>query len=149
MKKMLAALLSISLFANVLLTLAVSADDSLADSHMVKIVPMRYEEITAIVADIGLENGIVTSLGSYSIRLENPQVKLTVIVQESTNNLDWSDVDSWTFDLTTRRGHGSGEYSAKHKCYYRTKAILDVYTSNGTYIESGDVYSSSKFYYQS
>ena len=63
MKKMLAALLSISLFANVLLTLAVSADDSLADSHMVKIVPMRYEEITAIVADIGLENGIVTFFG--------------------------------------------------------------------------------------
>lgn len=139
-------LIAATLFLHcILFTPSVSAAAAVPFTQSIQ--PLRYQTISVIQSTIELNNGIVTGRGTYAIRLDNPNVTLTVILEESTNTSDWHEADSWVFYRTEKSGGNSGTYSAKKNHYYRTKVILDVSDSKGHYIESGEVYSAIKFYY--
>jgi len=147
MKKIWMTLLSLGIAFMSMLGIFVSAADIEKREEGTPI-ETRYEEISYITASISLNDGIILSSGSYHVRLENPQVKLKIIVQESANGTDWEDVRTVSFNKSTPRDSGSTVYAAIDRHFYRTKVVLEVYDSNGKYIESGETHSNSKPYFE-
>jgi len=147
MKKLLAALVGAGIALTSMSGVPVLAAD--IDTEVGEpIIDTRYEEISYIKASISITNGVVISKGSYHVWLENPEIKLTVIVQESANGTDWEDVKSERFTGSTQIDEATILYKAVDRHFYRTKVVLDVYNSNGNYIESGDVCSGTKPYFE-
>ncbi len=144
MKKFWVALLSCGLSATMLFGIPVSAIHISQDTY--NTVQPYYEEISYIIADISINNGFVAASGSYRVRLDNPKITMTITLQKSTNGTTWSTANYWGYKYTTDWGQNEGLFKAEEKNFYRTKVELDVYDSNGNYIESGDVYSSIVYY---
>lgn len=149
MKKFLAALVGAGIAFTTMLGNPVAATNIDTDVGGT-VIETRYQEISYIVADISIKNGVVFSTGSYHVWLENPEVKLKVIVQESANGKDWEDVKSERYTISLQRDDATilYKYKAIDRHFYRTKVVLDVYDSSGNYIESGDVCSNSKPYFE-
>ena len=147
MKKFLAALVGAGIAFTTMLGNPVSATNIDTDVGGT-VIETRYQEISYIVADISIKNGVVFSTGSYHFWLENPEVKLKVIVQESANGKDWEDVKSERYTISLQRDDATILYKAIDRHFYRTKVVLDVYDSSGNYIESGDGCSNSKPYFE-
>ena len=147
MKKLLAALVGMGIAFTTMSGVPAFATDMDTEAGD-PIIETRFEEISYIAASISIKNGIVFSQGSYHVWLENPEIKLTVIVQESANGTDWEDVKSERFTGSTQRDDATILYKAVDRHFYRTKVVLDLYDSNGNYIESGDSYSNSKPYFE-
>lgn len=142
MKKI--ALLLVTLFSmTAFFTPTVSAGMLPPDKESFQI--LRYDQISSVMSTIEINNDTVTSSGSYSVRLSNPYIVLTIILEESFNASDWHEVKTWTFYRTTKNGSNTETYSAGNRCYYRTLVILDLYDSDKNYIESADIYSGIEF----
>lgn len=120
MKKFLAALVGAGIAFTTMLGNPVSATNIDTDVGGT-VIETRYQEISYIVADISIKNGVVFSTGSYHVWLENPEVKLKVIVQESANGKDWEDVKSERYTISLQRDDATilydGDYSLR--CRYR------------------------------
>ena len=145
MKKLCTTLLSLVLFVAITFGTAVSATDvstKINDDTL----EIRYEQLQIMAADIALDNGIVTATGSYVVRLDNPKVEMTITVQESSNGKSWEDKESWTYTSTEKGFLMAETCAAEKKDFYRVKVTVDIYYSNGVYIESGEACSASKLY---
>ena len=142
MKKI--ALLLVTLFSmTVFFTPTVSAD--MLFTYEETFQTLRYDQISSLMSITEINNDTITSSGSYSVRLNNPYIVLTIILEESFNCSDWHEAETWTFYRTTKNGSSSETYSAENRCYYRTLVILDLYDSNKNYIESAEAYSEIQF----
>ena len=142
MKKKLVALVLAILSVTTVVNAPVSATNILFENN--EDIEMRFEEINTVISNIDITNGKVYSTGSYSVRLDNPKIILTITVQESSNNTSWSNVKSEEYEFATKRGNKTITYNARDKYYYRTKVTVEVYDSNSKFIESTDTYSKSK-----
>ena len=144
MKKFFTACICLTMIASIAMCAPVSA--ACSTTCVDDIALLRYEQIGNIVADIRFEDNFVYAIGSYRVRLTNPQVVMKITLQESSNGSSWQDKFSRTRTFTETASKEQDMYLPIKNKFYRVKVTVDVYYSNGTYIESAEVYSAIKLY---
>jgi hypothetical protein len=70
---------------------------------------------------------------------------VTMTLQRSTDKSSWSAVKEWTFSGSNTFSITKYRYIVS-KYYYRTKAVVKIYNSSGTKVDTATVYSPIKGY---
>lgn len=104
-----------------------------------------FEDIHLLSAMVDISDSGLASANAYvSTATSTHKIYLNVYLQQQTDGI-WS-------TLTSGTGSGSGYVSktitryVTHGHYYRTRAVVTVYTASGALVESASINSSSQYY---
>ena len=111
----------------------------------------RLKYLSAVFTNLSIDgNGTASCMGNYSTATSR-QIRLRVALQRcrtnSSNDSDWSDVQSWTNSWNTPGTYAlSRTTSVSSGWYYRVQTTATVLDSNGITLEKVTVCSLAEWY---
>lgn len=100
----------------------------------------RFKYLTNVFSGLSIDKDRIYYCQASCTIFKDYDVDLTVTLQESTDKIRWSDVESWTehFSETGALNMQKLYYRAYDAKYYRVKTTAEVLSSSGSVLETAD-----------
>ncbi len=137
MKRVFILLLALMLFLASFIT-SYAEESDMATNYL----NIRYVDLTRLSASLNISGTTASCSGTAKTLISTDTIKMSMYLQKQTST-GWSNVSSWYKQgvrLVTLKKDKSGLTAGT----YRVRLYVLVYDSNGSFIESANVYSQLK-----